>query len=313
MDWKPKDWIEHSKFGIGQVGEDRGDKLDIQFINSGAKTILKTTELKPATEPPDFKFPADKRKSRSPKFKVEPPARRPALDFDHLVTCFKRRFPDGFEGKDFHDKERGYKEKARDVLKDKLGKDAFENLLREGHYAEVCEIAKHVLQSTNLAHYIEKAKFVDGKNVAYQERFAKALYNVLHGSAEMEQRFTKFCDLLSEMGANKWTIATYYQFLDTDGEWMFMKPSIMKRMAVSLKISLNYKPEPNWKTYSKLQELADCVEKELSDRVKPEMQNRGLKPRSRIDVQGFVWASIQIADGTYGKKGLSTGIRRARV
>jgi hypothetical protein len=293
MDCKAKDWIEHSAFGLGRVREDRGDRLDVEFINSGAKTILKTAELKPAQSPsPDFKFPRDKSKSRTPRFKVERPPRRPPLDFNHLVTCFTRCFPEGFEGRDFHDKERGYKEDARDALKDKLGKSAFENRLREGHFAEVWEIAKNVLQSTNLVHYIEKAKFVDGKNVTYQERFAKALYDLLHGSAEMEQRFTKFCDLLSEMGANKWTIATYYQFLASDGKWMFMKPSIMKRMADSLKVALNYRAEPNWLTYSKLQELADRVELEL--------QNRGLKPHSRIDVQGFIWASIWIEEGKYG-------------
>jgi hypothetical protein len=43
---------------------------------------------------------------------------------------------------------------------------------------------------------------------------------------------------------------------------MFMKPSITKRMADSLKISLNYKAEPNWLTYLKLQELADRVDLE---------------------------------------------------
>jgi hypothetical protein len=95
------------------------------------------------------------------------------------------------------------------------------------------------------------------------------------------------------MGANKWTIATYYQFLATDGKWMFMKPSIMKRMADSLKVSLNYKPQPNWLTYLKLQELAKQVDFEL--------RNRKLNPRSGIDVQGFIWASIWIEEGRYGK------------
>jgi len=66
----------------------------------------------------------------------------------------------------------------------------------------------------------------------------------------------------------------------------------MRRMAESLQISLSYKVEPNWLTYSKLQELADRVEVEL--------QNRGLKPHSRIDVQGFIWASIGIEEGKYG-------------
>ena len=294
MDWKQRDWIEHSAFGVGQVSEDRGDRLDVEFVKFGAKTILKTTQLKPAASPsPEFKFPSDRRKSNTPRFKVERPPRRPPLDFNHLVTCFTRYFPEGFEGRDFDDKERDYKTKAGSVLKDKLGKDAFEKLLREGHYDEVCEIAKHILRSTNLVYPIEKAKLVDGiENVVNQERFASALYDLLHGSAEMEQCFTKFCDLLSEMGANKWTIATYYQFLATDGKWMFMKPSIMKRMADSLKVALNYRAEPNWLTYSKLQELADRVELEL--------HNCGLNPHSRIDVQGFIWASIWIEEGKYG-------------
>jgi hypothetical protein len=295
MNWKSQDWIEHASFGLGRVNENRGDRLDIDFINSGAKTILRTTELRRAVPPsPNFKFPNVKIKSHTPRFKPDRPARRPPLDFDHLVSCFIGRFPDGFEGQDFHDAERGYKEAAAGVLKDKLGKRAFENLLRDGHYAEVCEIAKRVLRSTNLVFRIEKAKFAGAvENVTNHERFAKALYNLLHGSAEMEGRFTSFCSLLSEIGASKWTVATCYQFLASDGKWMFMKPSIMKRMAESLKISLNYKTEPNWLTYSKLQELADRVDLEL--------QGRKLTPHSRIDVQGFIWASIEIEEGTYGK------------
>jgi hypothetical protein len=296
MNCKANDWIEHSAFGLGRVSEDRGDRLDIEFINSGTKTILKTIHLKAALSPPGFQFPSDKVKARSTtlRFKVEGVPRRPPADFDHLVGCFTSRFPDGFEAPDFHIAERGYKEDAATVLKDKLGKDAFESLLRNGRYAEVCDIAKHILQSTNLVFRIEKAKFDDAvDNLANHQRLANALYDLLHGSDEMERRFTNFCGLLSEIGANKWPIATYFQFLASDGKWMFMKPAIVKRMAESLKTALNYKAEPNWLTYSKLQELADGVELEL--------QNRGLKPHSRIDVQGFIWASIGIEEGKYGR------------
>jgi hypothetical protein len=56
-------------------------------------------------------------------------------------------------------------------------------------------------------------------------------------------------------------------------------------------LSLN--KEVYWLAYSKLQELADRVELQL--------QNRKLTPHSRIDVQGFIWASIQIEEGNYGK------------
>jgi hypothetical protein len=35
--WKPQDWIDHASFGVGQVSESRGDKLDIDFVNGGRK------------------------------------------------------------------------------------------------------------------------------------------------------------------------------------------------------------------------------------------------------------------------------------
>ncbi len=69
--WKAQDWVEHASFGLGQVSESREDKLDIEFVSSGRKTILKSTELRPAASPsPDFKFPSVKAKSRSPRIKV---------------------------------------------------------------------------------------------------------------------------------------------------------------------------------------------------------------------------------------------------
>ena len=70
MNWKPQDWIEHASFGLGRVSENRGDRLDIDFIDSGSKTILRTTELKPAVSPGDSKVPSVKRKSPSPRVKV---------------------------------------------------------------------------------------------------------------------------------------------------------------------------------------------------------------------------------------------------
>jgi hypothetical protein len=78
MNWKPQDWIEHASFGLGRVNENRGDRLDIEFISFGAKTILTTAELKHADSPPDFKLPSVKGKSATSRIRVEPAARRPS-------------------------------------------------------------------------------------------------------------------------------------------------------------------------------------------------------------------------------------------
>jgi hypothetical protein len=70
--WKPLDWIDHASFGVGRVSESRGDKLDIDFVNGGRKTLLRSTELNRAVAPgAGFKFPRNKGKSRAGLVKVK--------------------------------------------------------------------------------------------------------------------------------------------------------------------------------------------------------------------------------------------------
>jgi hypothetical protein len=72
--WRPQDWIAHALFGIGQVSVSRGDKLDIDFVNGGRKTLLKSTELNRAAAPSaDLKVPRDKSKPRTRQLKVKSP------------------------------------------------------------------------------------------------------------------------------------------------------------------------------------------------------------------------------------------------
>jgi hypothetical protein len=79
--WKPQDWIDHASFGVGQIVESRGDKLDIDFVNGGRKTLLKSTELSRATAPgAAFKFPRDKSKPRNKPLKVKAPPKRSLIE-----------------------------------------------------------------------------------------------------------------------------------------------------------------------------------------------------------------------------------------
>jgi len=71
MKLKANDWIEHETLGLGRVNEDRGDRLDIQFITSGAKTILKTANLRSALAPEDFETSTNKVKSRASRIKAK--------------------------------------------------------------------------------------------------------------------------------------------------------------------------------------------------------------------------------------------------
>jgi hypothetical protein len=218
----------------------------------------------------------------------------PAPDFDHLVKRFLDVFEGGFAGESFNSRERLYKQEAVDLLRDTLGKQQLDELIKAKRFDEVGARALRVVHKTNLIFRQEVIQFNEAlKAKEFQLVFALALRELLYDTMDSELRFNAFTNALSRGGVGKWTIATYFQFLWSDGEMMFMKPAVMKSMSESLNIALNYRPEPNWLTYCKMQELAKRVDQEL--RV------RGLNPRSGIDVQGFIWASIRIEEGKYDK------------
>lgn len=67
MTIKLHDWVQHTRFGIGQVSALRGDKLDIAFVDTGDKTLLNTAPLQRASSPSAAESAAivRRRKSRS--------------------------------------------------------------------------------------------------------------------------------------------------------------------------------------------------------------------------------------------------------
>src|SRR5581483_513699 len=289
MEWNTNDWVEHSKFGVGQITA-VGENLSIRFLKEGEKMLVKTAELKPAQPPsPDFQWP----KARSGAGKVRV-SRRPPADFDHLHDLFRASFPGGFDDPQFAVKERAPIESASAEFVTHLGRESFEQLMQQQNYADVASRAMASLQTTNLVFPMERIKFKTAvvANPSNHERFSNTLFQLLYGEADEQSRFTGYCDALASFGIPKWPLATYFWFLASRGEQMFMKPLALQRMADSVGITLEYRAEPNWQTYSKLRDVAARVEAEL--------QSRNLNPHSRMDVQSFIWAALQMEEGKYG-------------
>lgn len=62
MNFKIDGWVRHSKFGDGQVLEDRGDRIKVQFVESGERLMLKEAIHSAGSPPsPGFKFAKQKR------------------------------------------------------------------------------------------------------------------------------------------------------------------------------------------------------------------------------------------------------------
>jgi hypothetical protein len=62
MNFKIDGWVRHSKFGDGQILEDRGDRIMVRFVTWGERLMLKQA-IDSAGAPPSqgFKFGRPKR------------------------------------------------------------------------------------------------------------------------------------------------------------------------------------------------------------------------------------------------------------
>lgn len=210
------------------------------------------------------------------------------MPFSKAVQNFLSYFPDGFQDPNYLDgksDERKYKKAASQLMIELLGKEVFKGLLQQGNFKEVLDRATKVMNKTDLIHHIEKIWFANGVTTeTNQKKFAESLFDLLYGDSEIRIRFERFSEMLSEIGAAKWPIATYFLFITFPDSHMFLKPMAIQNAANTLGMEINYRPELNWITYSRVLELAELIQSQLHKDGR-----EILVPKDMIDVQSFVW------------------------
>ena len=275
MTWTVGDRVKHLTvpyWNLGEVVEviDQ-DNLDVVFSGWGQRRVAASRLVRLTDEELAQLLP----KRRTPKR-----AGRPSRSLDDYRGVFLTMFPKGFHDPKYVQKERDYKIAASERLHELLNKRTLTGLVKAGDFAEVSDRAKHVLDRTNLAYPNEKMDFKDGlKDPVLAETFARALLVLLYGPESIQARMEGFMGVLSQMGAAKWTIATYFPFLALPNDHLFIKPTPTKRIAEACLVELNYRPELNWLTYSCALQMATVLGERLAD----------LKPRDMIDLQSFIW------------------------
>jgi hypothetical protein len=198
---------------------------------------------------------------------------------------FLRRFPRGFADAGYLKKERNYKWEAHEECRRLLSKVQLSKLLERRDHGEIADRALRVAGMVNLPTRWDHMALNDAlKNPLDQERFAAALFDLLHGEAPEQQRFTEFAKVLGSLPQRQspvlsWPNQTILPFLYAPKHQMFMKPGVTKQAANRCAFDLRYQPEPNWTTYSQLLKLSETLFAELED----------LGPRDNIDVQSFIW------------------------
>lgn len=207
--------------------------------------------------------------------------------FSDAIKKFLRHFPNGFGDPAYSRHERDYKDAAHKVMHGLLAKDSLADLLKRNDFLEVCNRVKSIINKTNLICPYEKIWLGNGlATPGAQQTFAEALNMMLHGDSSMKERFENFAEILYEINAAKWPIATYFWFIFDPVNHVFVKPEVTKKMASAIGCEINYQPELKWLTYSSVLDLANAIREKL---VKENIEN--LIPRDMIDVQSFIWVA----------------------
>jgi hypothetical protein len=198
---------------------------------------------------------------------------------------FLHYFPNGFRDPLYEDWERGYKWTAHKRWTETLDPTNFRKLRKAGKYREIAAQAVAIEARTNLLFSFEKMALRDAvKPVAGSRAFAQGLYDFLHGTGDMKQRFTRWCEAVAELPWRKtwvltWPVVTVFGFIAEPASHIFLKPTVTRKAAEVLGLPFEYRSRPNWESYAELLRLSRAVRKDLRD----------LHPRDMIDIQSFLW------------------------
>lgn len=266
-----------SEWGIGQVLDVDSSKATVFFVEAGSKSIsLRHVSLTILDPPPSHPL--------LDRIDTKAVGGSTYRSISQSVKGFLETYKEGFYDDHYLGTERDYKVEAHELATTILGRTALEPLMARGAFAEICSRAMQVVNKTNLIFPNEKMALKDGlKPAGRQQAFAAALYALLHGEGPLPPRFQRFASVLDDMGAGKWTVATYFPFLLFPDEHQFIKPTYVKNAAAICAFDIEYTPRPGWPAYERMLRFSDYLKSELAT----------LEPRDNIDVQTFMWAIAQ--------------------
>ena len=212
-------------------------------------------------------------------------ARRSARGAKAARRKFLRYFPGGFADETYLDWERNYKWQAHERWEAQLGHDEFRALLDGGQYIEIARRATSIESRTNLLFSFEKMALRDAvKSHAGARAFATGLWEFLYGRGSDEGRFECWIECVRGLPRRQtrvltWPVVTVIGFIAQPDRHIFLKPNVTRAAAKAYGFDFQYASRPNWGTYQSLLAFAERVRRDQRD----------LRPRDMIDVQGFVW------------------------
>ena len=266
------------EWGIGKVLSATPDNLDVFFVGAGRKKLSRAFVNVEKVEGGDSKHRLLDNLIATSEISND--------DFVTLPAAIKRfmeSYPEGFEDSSFIKATRHANMTAHKFCTQLLSQDELSRLIEAGSFEAVCDRARHVESTTNLLTKLERKVLHEAlETPACQKLFSLGLADLLYGEESEESRFKHFLRTLGILHLNKWPYATLFSFIRYPQQHVLIKSTATQNAAKALCWRINYKPEPNWKTYDAVLRLYSYVRSNLLE--------EGLMPRDLIDLQAFIWS-----------------------
>ena len=198
---------------------------------------------------------------------------------------FLRFFPGGFADETYLDWERNYKAAAHHAWAAALSPPQFRRMLQKRQFGEIASAAIRIESRTNLLFSFEKMALRDAtRSSAGARRFAEGLYDLMHGTGTLAERFTRWIAAVAALPRKQtrvltWPVVTVFAFIAQPTRHIFLKPNVTRIAAARYGVDFEYHSRPTWQTYQDLLRFARLVRNDVRD----------LRPRDLIDIQSFLW------------------------
>lgn len=272
---------KQQEWGIGKVLSATPDTLDIFFVGTGRKKLSRSFVSVEKVEGVESKHRLLDNLIATSEISND--------DFTTVpmaIDRFMKNYPAGFEDLNFIKATRNANMTGHKFCTQLLSQEELARLIEDGSFETICDRARHVESSTNLLTKLERKALHEAlETPACQKLFSLGLADLLYGSETEEARFKHFLRTLGILHLNKWPFATLFSFIRYPKQHALIKPTAIQNAAKALCWRINYKPEPNWKTYDAVLRLYSYVRTNLLE--------EGIMPRDLNDVQSFIWLIAQ--------------------
>lgn len=217
------------------------------------------------------------------------------VTFEEQLEVFLSEFPGGFASSAWVEQHRGggagrrlkrHRDAAIDDARRQLSADALRELIDAGQYDAVRQRALDVLGAVDL---VTRAQLKPLEAENGSERTARAIFDLLHGQADIEERLDKFCHAVAQSSRKlpSWPLTTALLALVEPTEHLCIRPSVFSEQAKSMAPSLQLPKQPRGSIYTRFVEVAKTIVEKLRE--------AGQEPRDLLDVYDFVWVTLRPA------------------